>query len=570
MNIGSQFQGANGSGSGEVSIVTVSGGTMNVGSGSGPLYVASRGTGTLTVSGTGIVNCGKLDISRNAAGNSISSAGTVNLDGGTLMATSITNISANQQTGGSPTATFNFNGGTLAAKSGAAAGFFQGSVVAPVTPIMTFVKIGGAIIDDGGNNITIYEPLQHDGTLGGAADGGLMKLNGGTLTLAATNTYTGNTTVTAGTLALGANGSISGSGTISVNAGATLDASGRSDGTLTLTNGQTLAGYGTVKGNVIVGNGAALAPGGNGIGAITNTALLTLNAGGSYVIAVQNTTSGQGTGWDFTQIGGRLDAQATSGNPFVIKLQSFADGQLGAVTNFDYDTNYDWPIATTGGGVTNFDAAKFAMDVSQFQNDLAGGYFYARTNGNSLVLSFTNNHPPVAGTVAIYRTGTSMAIPIANLSSNWSDPDGDPVALADVNPSSTNGANNVSADDINIYYTNANNVADAIFYTVEDVRTNPPAIYQPGDTQRTAIGEIIILPPPAISNISINGNSLIFGGAGGINGGTYYLLTSTNLALPLTNWTIISTNAFDANGRFNFTNPANPGSPQTFYMLMLQ
>src|ERR1019366_469185 len=129
-------------------------------------YVASRGTGTLTVSSNGAISCGRLDISRNAAGNTVSSAGTVNLDGGTLSVTSVTNISANQQTGGSPAATFNFNGGTLIAKPGAASIFFQGSTVTPVTPIKNFVKLGGAIIGDGGNAITVAEPLQHDATLG--------------------------------------------------------------------------------------------------------------------------------------------------------------------------------------------------------------------------------------------------------------------------------------------------------------------------------------------------------------------------------------------------------------------
>jgi len=83
-----------------MSIVNISGGTMNIGTAANPtspFYVASRGTGTLTVSGNGVLSCGKLDISRNAAGNTVSSIGTVNLDGGTLMVTSVTNISANQQ-----------------------------------------------------------------------------------------------------------------------------------------------------------------------------------------------------------------------------------------------------------------------------------------------------------------------------------------------------------------------------------------------------------------------------------------------------------------------------------------
>ena len=161
-----------------------------------------------------------------------------------------------------------------------------------------------------------------------------------------------------------------------------------------------------------------------------------------------------------------------------------------------------------------------------------------------------------------------MMIPVSTLATNWSDPDGDPVVLASVD-SSTNGAA-LGSDANFIYYTNANNVADAIFYTVQDVRTNPPAIYQPDDTQRMAVGKIIILPPPTIGSISISGNNLIFTGAGGIVGGTYYLLSSTNLALPLTNWTIIATNHFDGIGSFNFTNSTDPNTPRSFYLLQLQ
>ena len=45
------------------------------------------------------------------------------------------------------------------------------------------------------------------------------------------------------------------------------------------------------------------------------------------------------------------------------------------------------------------------------------------------------------------------------------------------------------------------------------------------------------------------------------------LLTSTNVALPLTNWTPIATNRFDGSGQFNLTNGINPGVPQQFYIL---
>jgi hypothetical protein len=38
---------------------------------------------------------------------------------------------------------------------------------------------------------------------------------------------------------------------------------------------------------------------------------------------------------------------------------------------------------------------------------------------------------------------------------------------------------------------------------------------------------------------------------------------------PLTNWTRLLTNQFDGNGNFNFTNPLDPGSAQSFDLLQL-
>jgi len=58
-------------------------------------------------------------------------------------------------------------------------------------------------------------------------------------------------------------------------------------------------------------------------------------------------------------------------------------------------------------------------------------------------------------------------------------------------------------------------------------------------------------------------------GTNGIPNGNYYVLDSTNLALPLPNWTLMATNVFDANGDFTFTNAIDPNTPQLFYLLQL-
>ena len=106
--------------------------------------------------------------------------------------------------------------------------------------------------------------------------GGLTKTGPGALRLTSTNTYTGNTLVSAGTLALLGTGSIANSATITVASGAILDASGRTDHTLVVNSGQTLKGDGSVLGRVTIAAGATLAPGDNSIGTLTVNSNVTL------------------------------------------------------------------------------------------------------------------------------------------------------------------------------------------------------------------------------------------------------------------------------------------------------
>ncbi|HXB59772.1 MAG TPA: hypothetical protein VNU95_09415, partial [Candidatus Acidoferrales bacterium] len=50
------------------------------------------------------------------------------------------------------------------------------------------------------------------------------------------------------------------------------------------------------------------------------------------------------------------------------------------------------------------------------------------------------------------------------------------------------------------------------------------------------------------------GNFIISGTNNLGPGGGYHVLASTNLLLPLTNWTILASGNFDSNGKFSFTN----------------
>jgi autotransporter-associated beta strand protein len=73
--------------------------------------------------------------------------------------------------------------------------------------------------------------------------------------------------------------------------------------------------------------------------------------------------------------------------------------------------------------------------------------------------------------------------------------------------------------------------------------------------------------PPVFGTISSSGGSIVMSGSNGTTGGPYYVLASTNVALPMTNWPRVSTNNFDANGFFAVTNVIQPGKPQQFFRL---
>lgn len=76
---------------------------------------------------------------------------------------------------------------------------------------------------------------------------------------------------------------------------------------------------------------------------------------------------------------------------------------------------------------------------------------------------------------------------------------------------------------------------------------------------------------PTITGISVAGTTLTITAANGSNGGQFVLLESTNLLLPLGQWTPVLTNNFDGSGNLNLsTNIINPGNPQEFYLLQMQ
>lgn len=509
LNLGSQFQGANGAYAGEVSIVNLGGGTMSIGGGSGPFYVASRGTGTLNLT-NGTLDCGTLDVSRNANGNSVGSVGVVNLAGGTMLCSHVGTATANAQTNwlNGSAATFNFNGGILKLNSSSTP-FFQGSTVAPIIPISAVVKVGGAVIDSNGKTNLFAEPLLHDGALGAIPDGGLTKNGAGCLILESNVSYTGPTTVNAGSLALSNAVALNASPVLTVAAGAILDASGRADGTLTLTNGQTLTGTGAVKGNVVIGAGATLMPGA-ALGTLAFSNNLMLNGGSITVLAINKAV--------------------TPSNAVAQVTGSLACGGMLTVTNIGANTL----VASDGFQV--FKASGYAGNFTTVTlPPLAAG------------LTWNTNNLNVTGTISV-STITCTLTYLAGANGTISGSDSQTVNYG------ANGTAVTAVPGAGFYFVNWSDGSVANPRTESSVTNN-----------LAVTANFVALVPPAI-----NGGVLLAGGGfqlsfSGTNGQRWKILSSTNLTLAWANWSVITTGTF-AGAVVNYTNPAH-ASPQRFYRI---
>jgi autotransporter-associated beta strand protein len=184
---------------------------LHLGRGENTAATATKGYFNQT-GGTATVGELRIGGSTVGAANNAGTTGELNLTAGTFTAASFTQLS-----GGNNSVSTIHIGGTAdvtlpAFPTGRGAGAtatltFDGGVLKPAAPSLSyiggltsaFIMDGGATIDTTNGDITITQALLAHGTSTG---GGLTKAGPGVLTLAAANSYTGGTTVSAGTLAL--------------------------------------------------------------------------------------------------------------------------------------------------------------------------------------------------------------------------------------------------------------------------------------------------------------------------------------------------------------------------------
>jgi autotransporter-associated beta strand protein len=357
-------------------VLNISGGTFNIPNGA---YVGFRGSGVWNISSTGSVVVGTMNMTRNNS-DSPNASGTVNLNGGTLV--------MNQETMGNAgtgqTGAINFNGGVLTA-----AGDSTSFISPPVSPSVLTAAIlaGGAIINDGGYAITISQPLVHDSSLGTTNDGGLTKLGSGTLALTATNTYTGQTTVSNGTLQV--DGVVAGNG-------------------VDVENG-TLSGVGSITAPVAIETVGTLSPGDNAIGTLSIADTLTLSGTNQMDLNKTNSilSSDLITNVTTLTLGGTLQLNIT-GNALA-NGDSFKLYSAGSITGSFASIE----PATPGTGLAWDTSALDSQGILKVKNSGSSGPTIGAVSvsGGNVMFTVTGGN---AGATLHVLTSTNLALPLSD------------------------------------------------------------------------------------------------------------------------------------------------------------
>ena len=97
----------------------------------------------------------------------------------------------------------------------------------------------------------------------------------------------------------------------------------------------------------------------------------------------------------------------------------------------------------------------------------------------------------------------------------------------------------------------------------------PPAVSWQTTYAATNFTLTVGSPKPQFATLNLAGTNAIFTGIGGSPGSNYVILATTNLTLPLPNWSALTTNAFDGSGQFRYTNSVSPTKLRQFFIFKL-
>jgi len=225
---------------------------------------------------------------------------------------------------------------------------------------------------------------------------GSLTVQGGTITLSGSNSYTGVTTVDGGTLALSSGGAIASSSEVNLASGATFNISAT-------TAGATIQNLVGVTGSIVTLGGRTLTDTVTGSttfnGVINGTGGFVKQGSGTLTLGSSNGYTG-GTSFD----GGTMQISNDNNLGGASGTLSFNSGTLELTSNVT--TNRSVTL-NSGGGIILVDSG----DTGTFNGNIAGSGTLTKSGSGALVLAGTNTYGNTTISAGIVQINSSTGLP---------------------------------------------------------------------------------------------------------------------------------------------------------------
>jgi hypothetical protein len=87
------------------------------------------------------------------------------------------------------------------------------------------------------------------------------------------------------------------------------------------------------------------------------------------------------------------------------------------------------------------------------------------------------------------------------------------------------------------------------------------------ETYSNVVSTVVNPLSPFPIHFTFAAGTLTLSGSGGTAGGTYYVIGTTNLLLPLAQWPVVTTSSYDGSGNFNVAIPVVSTTPAEYFRI---
>ena len=236
----------------------------------------------------------------------------------------------------------------------------------------------------------------------------------------------------------------------------------------------------------------------------------------------------------------------------------FFGGTNADVAHIDVSGRSDQTLTLASGQtLAGIGTINGSLNVSSGATISPGG-----TNTTIDITTGSNPTGTLSATTNIALNGTTL-IKLDGTSNDVVEADGAIAYGGTLSLQNISGTNLAAGDSFQVF--NAANYSGS-FASITPTAPGPGLAW---DTTQLSSGTISVMTSPAtgptISSVQLSSGNIVLSGSGGTASGTYYLLTTTNLAVKP--WLPIATNSYDTNGNFVLTNAVTPGVTQQFYLI---